>query len=72
MFDLILSRLTGTSRQKNLTEKVVKTGKNLSKQTRIPQVAAKIQVVSKMYDNLFWQDITSKNRPSEIRSKRIN
>ena len=60
MFDLILSRLTGTSRQKNLTEKVVKTGKNLSKQTRIPQVAAKIQVVSKMYDNLFWQDITSK------------
>ena len=60
MFDLIISRLSGTSRQKNLTEKVIITGKNLCKQTRIPQVSAKIEVISKMYSEDFWNEVTAK------------
>lgn len=56
VFDLITSQLSGTRRQATLIEKVITTAKNLSKQTRIPQVAKKIELINNVVSEGFWED----------------
>ena len=48
MFDLIISLINGYKKQNAINEKIIKTANKLKKQTSIPQVKEKMNVLQKI------------------------
>lgn len=59
MFDLIASIIKGDKRQVNLIERLVSVSKKLQKQTNIPQVAKKMNLLKDISGEDYWANISA-------------
>ena len=58
MFDLIISLINGYKKQNAINEKIIKTANKLKKQTSIPQVKEKMNVLQKISQKDYQVEIT--------------